>query len=124
MGRGVFRGACRSELQACVVEEAIVDGCGAGNFTARGCTKPILKQFIGDFVLENGATVHIRSFGQFNITLWDLVMEEFGLLTERDVLMVNFGAWCVLPSYFLAHISSKSSILLEWLFCFRASLRV
>jgi hypothetical protein len=65
----------------------------AGNFTARGNSRPILKQFVGDFYLENGASVHIRSFGQFNVTLWDLVMNEFGRLTERDVLMVNFGAW-------------------------------
>lgn len=68
-------------------------GVSAGNFTARGNTRPILKQFVGDFYLENGASVHIRSFGQFNVTLWDLVMKEFGLLTERDVLVVNFGAW-------------------------------
>jgi hypothetical protein len=55
---------------------------------------PILKQFVGNFYLQNGASVHIRSFGQFNVSLWDNEMREFGLLTERDVIIVNFGAWC------------------------------
>eukprot|EP00884_Botryococcus_braunii_P017926 jgi/Botrbrau1/4817/Bobra.0325s0036.1 len=65
----------------------------SGNFTARGNSRPILKQFVGTSTWRTGASVHIRSFGQFNLTLWDLVMSEFGHLTERDVLMVNFGAW-------------------------------
>lgn len=37
--------------------------------------------------------VIIRSFGTFNGTLWDDVFSDFAPITEKDVIMVNFGAW-------------------------------
>ncbi|CAL8467294.1 g6831 [Coccomyxa elongata] len=56
-------------------------------------TTKIFKQNIGNFSLSNGASIHIRSFGIFNISLWDDVFAEFMPLTEKDVILVEFGAW-------------------------------
>ncbi|KAK9916493.1 hypothetical protein WJX75_003317 [Coccomyxa subellipsoidea] len=53
----------------------------------------IFKQNVGNFSLTNGASVHIRSFGIFNISLWDDVFAEFLPLTENDTIVVEFGAW-------------------------------
>ena len=43
----------------------------------------ILKQNIGSFTLRNRASVHIRSFGIFNLQLWDDVMAEFAPITTK-----------------------------------------
>ncbi len=43
--------------------------------------------------LKNGGEILARCFGRFNGTLWDDVFAEIGPLTERDVIIVNFGAW-------------------------------
>ena len=43
--------------------------------------------------LKNGGELIARCFGRFNGTLWDDVFAELGPLTERDVIIVNFGAW-------------------------------
>jgi hypothetical protein len=37
--------------------------------------------------------VIIRSFGTFNGTLWDDVLSDFAPITDKDVILVNFGAW-------------------------------
>lgn len=44
-------------------------------------------------MLEGGGEIHLRGFGRFNLTLWDKVIAELEPITERDVIMVNFGAW-------------------------------
>lgn len=36
----------------------------------------------------------VRCFGRYNSSLWDDVFAEFGPITERDLIIVNFGAWC------------------------------
>lgn len=51
------------------------------------------EQVTGELKLDRGAEIQLRCFGRFNLTLWDDVMEEFGTLTKRDIIMVNFGAW-------------------------------
>jgi hypothetical protein len=51
-------------------------------------------QFVGNFTMESEGEVHVRCFGIFNLTLWDDVLAEFMPLTQDDVIMVNFGAWC------------------------------
>ena len=68
-----------------------------GNYTARGHSDDdfIRKLTVGDMRLKNGAQVSLRSFGRWNITLWDDVMTEFGELMPQDVIFVNFGGWCV-----------------------------
>ena len=43
--------------------------------------------------LKNGGEIHARCFGRFNGTLWDDIFAELGPVTERDVIIVNFGAW-------------------------------
>eukprot|EP00884_Botryococcus_braunii_P000146 jgi/Botrbrau1/10131/Bobra.0191s0004.1 len=52
---------------------------------------------VGDIQLEDGGSVHYRGFGVLNLTLWDDMITEFeeqyGRLTENDVIMFNFGAW-------------------------------
>jgi hypothetical protein len=71
----------------------------AGNYTVRmsGLDRVILKQFLGDLHLHGNGSIHLRSFGQFNLTLWDNILAEFeatyGKLTSRDIIMFNFGAW-------------------------------
>lgn len=40
-----------------------------------------------------GGQVIIRSFGTYQAQLWDDIFAEFAPLTERDVILVNFGAW-------------------------------
>ncbi|EIE21588.1 hypothetical protein COCSUDRAFT_66960 [Coccomyxa subellipsoidea C-169] len=53
----------------------------------------VKKKFVGDFLLDNGLHVFLRSFNVFNLTLWDDVMKPFGELQADDILVVNFGAW-------------------------------
>ncbi len=67
----------------------------ARNYTARGIPAPFVipRQYIGQFEMASGAQVYLRAFGRFNLTLWDDVMAEFEPLTERDVIVFNFGAW-------------------------------
>ena len=60
-----------------------------------GPGETVLKQHVGDLILTNGAEIHLRSFGRFNLSLWDDVLDDFQPLTERDYIVVNFGAWCV-----------------------------
>ncbi len=50
-------------------------------------------QVTGEMMLVDGGEIHLRGFGRFNLTLWDRVLEELGPITERDTIMVNFGAW-------------------------------
>eukprot|EP00884_Botryococcus_braunii_P007792 jgi/Botrbrau1/17013/Bobra.49_2s0071.1 len=80
----------------------LVDGDRQGvqrDYTVKvnGDHKPILKQFLGDLHLHGNGSVHLRSFGQFNLSLWDDTLREFeqayGKLTPRDIVMFNFGAW-------------------------------
>ena len=56
-----------------------------------------LKQFLGNLELHSGGQVILRSFGTYNSKLWDDVFSDFAPLTTDDVIMVNFGAWCVPP---------------------------
>lgn len=56
-------------------------------------SRHILKQYWADVRLKNGAEVHVRCFGRYNGTLWDDVFAELSPLTDRDVIIVNFGAW-------------------------------
>ena len=53
----------------------------------------ILKQNVGSFTLRNGASVHIRSFGIFNLSLWDDVMADFAPVTKDDIIVVGEHAW-------------------------------
>ena len=46
-----------------------------------------------DVKLKNGGEVHVRCFGRYNSSLWDDVFAELPTLTERDVIVINFGAW-------------------------------
>ena len=55
---------------------------------------PTSKQFVGEFELNNGAKIIIRSFGTYNSKLWDDVFSDFAPITANDVILVNFGAWC------------------------------
>lgn len=74
-------------------------GALAGNYTVKmkGDNRPILKQFLGDLHLHGNGSIHLRSFGQMNLTLWDDILQEFeqtyGKLTSHDIVMINFGAW-------------------------------
>lgn len=43
--------------------------------------------------LKNGGEIIVRCFGRYNSSLWDDVFAELPLLTDRDVVIVNFGAW-------------------------------
>ena len=67
----------------------------ARNYTARGIAGDFVipRQYIGHFELDTGARVFLRAFGRFNLSLWDDVMAEFQPLTDRDVIVFNFGAW-------------------------------
>lgn len=47
----------------------------------------VKKKFVGDFVLDNGLHVFLRSFNVFNLTLWDDVLEPFGELKDDDILV-------------------------------------
>jgi len=47
----------------------------------------VIKRFVGNFTLENGLQVHLRSFNVFNVSLWDDVMETFGELGSEDILV-------------------------------------
>ena len=40
-----------------------------------------------------GSQVIIRSFGTYQAQLWDDIFAEFAPITEKDVILVNFGAW-------------------------------
>ena len=43
--------------------------------------------------LRDGGEIHVRCFGRYNSSLWDDVMAELPVLTEQDIIIVNFGAW-------------------------------
>lgn len=53
--------------------------------------------------------MHIRNFGYFHPQLWDDMLADLQPLTESDVLMVNFGAWCATadPCVAAAHSSCQ-----------------
>ena len=59
------------------------------SYTARALTEgdTVKHRYVGHFRLENGLEVYQRSFNVFNLTLWDDIMEEFGDLTDQDVLV-------------------------------------
>ncbi|CAL8469520.1 g9061 [Coccomyxa elongata] len=52
-----------------------------------------VRQVTGEMMLGGGGEIHLRGFGRFNLTLWDKVLAELEPITERDTIMVNFGAW-------------------------------
>lgn len=56
-------------------------------------TRHILKQYWAHVKLTNGGEILVRCFGRYNPQLWDDVFAEMGPMTERDVIIVNFGAW-------------------------------
>ena len=58
----------------------------------------ILKQYWADVTLKGGLQIAVRCFGRYNSSLWDDVFAEFAPLTERDLIIVNFGAWCATAS--------------------------
>ena len=70
----------------------------------------VFKQNIGSFTLQNGAAVHIQSFGMFNMTLWDDVMTQFMPLTPRDIILVG---GCRLSFHYLvkSHVSNCTVVL-------------
>lgn len=76
----------------------------AGQYTVHfSCEeRTILKQYLGEIQLQGNGSIHLRSFGQFNLSLWDDVLADFeqehGKLTPRDIIMFNFGAWWVFTS--------------------------
>jgi hypothetical protein len=43
--------------------------------------------------LDGGGEIKLYGFGRFNLTLWDKVVAELEPITERDIMLVNFGAW-------------------------------
>ncbi len=49
----------------------------------------ILKQNVGMFKLRNGVEVHFQSFGSFNMSLWDDMMEKFKPLSKKDILFLG-----------------------------------
>lgn len=53
--------------------------------------------------------MHIRNFGYFHPQLWDDMLSDLQPLTESDILMVNFGAWCATkgPCMAAAHSISQ-----------------
>ncbi|EIE21418.1 hypothetical protein COCSUDRAFT_43154 [Coccomyxa subellipsoidea C-169] len=56
-------------------------------------SRHILKQYWADVKLKNGGEILVRCFGRYNASLWDDVFAEMGPLTDRDVIIANFGAW-------------------------------
>ncbi len=50
-------------------------------------------QVTGEMFLEGGGEFKLYGFGRFNLTLWDKVIDELQPITERDTILVNFGAW-------------------------------
>ena len=58
-------------------------------YTARALTvgNHVIHRFVGQFKLDNGLEVYLRSFNVFNLTLWDDIIQEFGELTDQDVLV-------------------------------------
>ena len=53
----------------------------------------ILKQYWAEVNTTGGLQILVRCFGRYNASLWDDVFAEFGTITERDIIIVNFGAW-------------------------------
>lgn len=67
---------------------------GAVNYPMPGYFgKYVNKQFWGELQLVSGASVHARIFGSFSSILLEDLLTELGPLTERDVIITNFGAW-------------------------------
>lgn len=67
---------------------------GAVNYPMPGYPgKYVSKQFWGELQLVSGARVHARIFGSFSSILLEDLLTELGPLTERDVIITNFGAW-------------------------------
>ena len=62
---------------------------GGRKYTARALTAGdhVIHRFVGQFKLVNGLEVYHRSFTVFNLTLWDDIIQEFGELTDQDVLV-------------------------------------
>lgn len=62
-----------------------------------GVESHVTKQTVADAFLHSNGSIHLRSFGLFNLTLWDDMIKEFeedyGQLTPADIVMINFGAW-------------------------------
>lgn len=58
-------------------------------YTARALQEGmhVKKKIVGEFTLDNGLQVFLRSFNIFNLTLWDDVMQAFGELTADDILV-------------------------------------
>ena len=69
---------------------------GGRKYTARTLTAGdhVIHRYVGQFKLVNGLEVYHRSFNVFNLTLWDDIIQEFGGLTEQDVL-VRRTVWIV-----------------------------
>ena len=55
--------------------------------------KLVEKIYWGDVRLKRGGSVHARIMGSYNAELIDDVLSELGPLSDRDVVIVNFGAW-------------------------------
>lgn len=47
----------------------------------------VTKKYVGEFSLDSGLQVYLRSFNVFNLTLWDDVMAQFGELQDDDILV-------------------------------------
>jgi hypothetical protein len=53
----------------------------------------VAKQFVGEFHLASGGSVYLRDTGEYNQSLFDDLLSDFGALTPNDVLIVNWSAW-------------------------------
>ena len=92
----------------CLQESGLL---GGRKYTARALTAGdhVIHRFVGQFKLVNGLEVYHRSFNVFNLTLWDDIIQEFGELTEQDVL-VGHTVWIVHGALSLSQVSCDSSI--------------
>ena len=70
----------------CLQESGLL---GGRKYTARALTEGdhVIHRYVGQFKLVNGLEVYHRSFNVFNLTLWDDIIQEFGELTDQDVLV-------------------------------------
>ena len=79
---------CTSDICStlCLQESGLL---GGRKYTARALTAGdhVIHRFVGQFKLINGLEVYHRSFNVFNLTLWDDIIQEFGELTDQDVLV-------------------------------------
>ena len=74
----------------CLQESGLL---GGRKYTARALTEGdhVIHRFVGQFKLVNGLEVYLRSFNVFNLTLWDDIIQQFGELTDKDVLVRHSG---------------------------------